>query len=113
MDNFETIFWHDSQIDSVVELPSKDLLVFNVQYPTDWENNKFVPKSIIFTDYFLYEIDEIPFEGKPIILDAKLVSETGTPFQKSGFFKVKIETNAGNRFVTAKSVKLGEQHVGI
>ena len=29
--------WHDSKILSVIELPEKDRLIFNVEYPVDWE----------------------------------------------------------------------------
>jgi hypothetical protein len=44
---------------------------------------------------------------------AEIISEVGSPFQAGGYFKVQIKTTAGDRFVTAKSVKLEEHHVGI
>ena len=113
MEGFDEIFWHDSEIESVIELPSKDTMIFNVQYPIDWEKNIFEPRSIVFEGYFSYEIAEMPFEGNPIILSATVLSEVGSPFQQGGYFKVHIKTNAGDRFITAKIIKLGGQHVGI
>jgi len=113
MEDINEICWHDSQITSVLEIPSKDQLIFNVEYPTDYEQSKYEPKSIIFDDFFLYEVIEIPFYGNPTILNADVIEEVGSPMQTSGFFKVKIETNAGDRFVTAKSVSLDEQLNGI
>jgi len=40
------IHWHDCEIESVVEIPSRDMLAFNVQYPVDWENNVLRPKAL-------------------------------------------------------------------
>lgn len=113
MEEIDEISWHDSQIVSVLEKPSKDQLIFNVEYPIDYEKSKYELKSIIFEEFFLYEIDEIPFDGNPTILDADVVKEVGSPFVKDGYFKVKIKTNAGDRFVTAKRVSLSESNKGI
>ncbi|MGF1686975.1 hypothetical protein L4C36_09805 [Photobacterium japonica] len=113
MQGFNEIFWHDSEIESVVEIPIKDVLIFNVQYPIDWKNNIFEPRSIVFYGCFSYEVVEIPFEGNPTILDGILLSEVGSPFQQDGFFKVHIKTNAGDRFITSEKVELCDQHVGI
>ena len=113
MEGFDQIFWHDSEIESVIELPSKDVIIFNVQYPVDWEKNIFEPRSIIFEEYFSYEVAEMPFVGNPTILDAEILSEVSSQFKNGGFFKVHIETNAGNRFIKAMKVKLACHHMGI
>ena len=113
MEDLNNIHWHDSEIQSIVELPAKDMLVFNVQYPEDWDNDIFVPKAIVFEGYYYLEVNEMPFEGNPTILDADVLSEVSSPFETGGYFKVHIKTNVGDRFVTAKSVKLIHQHVGI
>ena len=63
MEGINDIYWHDCEIESVVEIPSKDVLIYNVQYPEDWENNIFVPKSIIFEEYHSQRVEEIPFVG--------------------------------------------------
>ena len=113
MEEIDNIHWHDCEIESVIEIPSKDMLVFNVQYPENWEKNYFLSKSIVFEEYHSQEVNEMPFVGNPTILGATVLSEEGTPFQKGGYFRVKIETNAGDRFVIAKRVKLLNEQVSI
>ncbi len=107
MENLNEIHWHDSEIDSVIEVPAKDELVYNVQYPEDWSQNVFTAKAITFSGYHSHVVDEMPFEGNPTILAVSVVKEEG------GYTTVKLETNAGNRFVTAKSVQVGSRHVSI
>ncbi|NRA72463.1 MAG: hypothetical protein HRU24_15710 [Gammaproteobacteria bacterium] len=77
------------------------------------EKNIFEARSIVFEGYFSYEVAEMPFEGNPTILSAAVLLEVGSPFQQGVFFKVHIKTNAGDRFITAKKIKLGGHHVGI
>lgn len=107
MDNLNEIHWHDSEIESVIELPQKDELIYNIQYPENWEQNIFAPKSITFSGYHSHQVNEMPFEGNPTILAVKLVSE------KDGFSTIQLETNAGDRFVTAKSFTIGARHDSI
>ena len=97
------IHWHDCEIESVIEMPNKDTLVINVQYPENWENNEFAQKGIIFEGYHSQEVNEMPFEGNPTILDASIESE------ENEFTTINLETNAGYRLVTAKSVTVGNQ----
>jgi len=113
MEEINNIHWHDCEIESVLEIPSKDMLIFNVQYPENWDKNHFVPRGIVFEGYYSQSVDEIPFEGNPTILSASVVSEVGSSFQESGYFKVHIETNAGDRFVTAKSITVLNAHASI
>ena len=113
MTRIDDIHWHDSELVSVVEIPSKDILVFNVQYPVNWEQNIFAPKSIVFGGYYSHEVNEMPFEGNPTILHAEISSEVSTLFEDSGFFEIKIETNAGERVIKAKTVKLLNEHISI
>ena len=47
MEGFGQIFWHDSEIESVIELPSKDVMIINVQYPIDWKKYFRGPKHCI------------------------------------------------------------------
>ena len=103
MEEIANIHWHDCEIESVMEVPSKDMLVLNVRYPEDWEQNVFVPKGIVFEGYHSQEVHEIFFEGSLIILDASVVSEA------DGFTIIRLETNAGYRLVTAKKVAVGGQ----
>ena len=107
MENISEIHWHDSEIESVIEIPSKDQLIYTIQYPENWNENLFLSKSIIFSGYCSHTVEEIPFDGNPTILAASIVKE------EAGYTTVKIETNAGNRFVTAKSCNLEVQSVSI
>ncbi len=113
MKELDDIHWHDCELESVVEIPSSDILAFNVQYPENWEQNVFVSKSIVFEGYYSQEVNEMPFEGNPTILSAELLSKVGSAFQIDGYFKVHIKTNAGDRFVTAKNIKVLCEHVSI
>jgi len=107
MENLNEIHWHDSEIESVLEGPAKDELVYNVQYTEDWNKNSFTPKAITFFGYHSHVVEEMPFEGNPTVLAVSVVNREG------GYITVKLETNAGNRFVTAKSVRLGSRCASI
>ncbi len=107
MKHLSEIHWHDSEIESVIEIPAKDQLIYNVQYPENWDKNIFVPKAITFIGYHSHSIEEMPFEGNPTILAALTVKK------ESGFTTIKLETNAGNRYITAKSFEISAQHVSI
>ena len=101
MENLKEIHWHDSVIESVIEIPLQDKLIYNIQYPENWHKNIFVSKVIIFEGYYSHIVEEMPFEGNPTILDVFVVKEQG------GFTTIKLETNAGNRYITAKRVVIG------
>ena len=75
MDNINDIHWHDSEIESVLEIPSKDELIYNIQYPENWDKNIFVPKAITFTGYCSHKVEEMPFDGNPTILSVVIESE--------------------------------------
>ncbi|WP_075186518.1 hypothetical protein [Teredinibacter haidensis] len=107
MDNINEIHWHDSEIESVIEIPAKDYLIYNIQYPESWDQNIFVPKEVRFSGYHSHFVEEIPFEGNPTILAVSVIKEEG------GYTTIKLETNAGNRYVTAKNIEIGPQSVSI
>lgn len=113
MEGFSEIHWHDSQIESVVDISTDDILALNVQYPVDWDNDDYQPRAIVFEDYFAYEVHEMPFESCPTILDADVLAEVGSPFSATGCFKIHIATNAGSRFITAARIHLRDSYVGI
>ncbi|WP_288128883.1 hypothetical protein [Microbulbifer sp.] len=84
-----------------------DELVYNVRYPEDWSQNIFTAKAITFCGYHSHVVEEMPFEGSPTILAVSVVKREG------GYTTVKLETNSGNRFVTAKSVHIGLRRASI
>lgn len=107
MDNLNEIHWHDSVIESVIEPPEDDELIYNIQYPENWEQNIFAPKAITFSGYHSHQVKEMPFDGNSTILVVKLISE------KDGFSTIPLETNAGDRFVTAKRFIIVTRHASI
>lgn len=100
MEGINEIYWHDSELTSVIEVPAKDQLILNVLYPSDWEAGEFLPIAIVFLGFHAAEIHEGPFAGNPTLLGASVISETG------GTYRVRLETNAGYRVIFAKSVIL-------
>ncbi len=107
MDGLAEVHWHDSEIESVFENPSMDELIYNIQYPENWDENIFVPKSITFFGYHSHSVEEMPFEGNPTILSVVIISEI------DNFVTLKLETTAGNRFITAKGFTISNRHDGI
>ena len=69
--NISEIHFHDTIILKVIELTEKDKLIFEVDYPVDWENNIFEKRFIVFNDFLNYQNMEGPFEGSPAIYDVK------------------------------------------
>jgi hypothetical protein len=96
----EDIHFHDSVLLRVIEDLSTDDLYMEVDYPIDWENSLYEPRTIVFRDVVNYKIDEIPFEGTPFLLGAY---DEGVEL---GRFKVLIETSAGNRRFHFRTVEL-------
>ena len=107
MFHINEIQWHDSEIESVIEIPAKDELIYNIQYPENWDQNIFVPKEIRFNGYRSHAVEEMSFEGNPTILAVSIENEI------DGYTTIKLETNAGNRYITAKTLEIGPQRVSI
>ena len=103
MKHLYEIHWHDSEIESVLEVPSRDELIYNIQYPENWDEDIFSPKSITFIGYCSHSVEEIPFEGNPTILAVSVISE------HDGYTTIKLETNAGHRIITAQGYSLGSR----
>ena len=78
------VHWHDSEIESVIEIPATDELIYNIQYPESWDQNIFVPKEVRFSGYRSHAVEEMPFEGNPTILAASIESES------SGYIVIKF-----------------------
>jgi hypothetical protein len=107
VNEIQDIDWHDCEIESVIEIPGKDVLIYNVLYPEDWENGIYVPKSIFFEGHHSHTVEEIPFFGNPTILEVSVVS------QKDRFTTIKLETNAGTRIITAERLHIEPRIIAI
>jgi len=94
------IHFHDSRLIRVVEDAEAHDLHFEVEYPVDWENNVFEPRTILFLDVLNYRVDEGPFAGPPTLLDAYDNGREGE------YRSVTLQTNAGTRSLLFKEVDL-------
>ncbi|SHI62864.1 hypothetical protein SAMN02745216_00292 [Desulfatibacillum alkenivorans DSM 16219] len=97
----EKICWHDTVIHKALEIPSESKLLFEVDYPEDWDSQRWEIRIIKFEDLKRYEIHEGPFNGSPTILQTDLLT-----MDEYGFYLLRIETNAGHRLVQCKSISI-------
>ena len=100
------IHFHDSRLIRVVELAEPHDLLFEVMYPVDWENNVFDTRVIAFRDVLNYRVDEGPFWGAPTLLDAYDEGVAGD------YRRVTLQTNAGTRSLSFKTVELLDPGTG-
>ncbi|HEX8913616.1 MAG TPA: hypothetical protein VF796_14755, partial [Humisphaera sp.] len=115
------IHFHDSRLVRVVEVAETHDLLFEVEYPVDWENNRYEPRAIAFLDVLKYRVEEIAFAGAPTLLGATdngtvFVSWRGVTFTDateapdgepgSTYRSVILQTSAGTRSLLYKGVDL-------
>jgi len=100
--DLDSIHFHDTGILKVIEDTESDTLTMEVEYPVDWENNRFERRRIVFDDVLNYRVAEGPFQGSPTILNVKVISE-----DKSRT-RIRLETNAGERELSCSAVRLEE-----
>lgn len=100
--DLDAIHFHDTGILRVIEDTQADTLTMEVEYPVDWENNKFEPRKLIFEDVLNYRVSEGPFHGSPTILNAIVITEDGHRT------RIRLETNAGERELSCAAVRLVE-----
>jgi hypothetical protein len=109
--NIDDFSFHDSQILEVKET-SEQTIEFLINFPIDWQNNIFEIKILRFKDVITYHIDEIPFEGKPTILQIinfgkiKKIFEAGRNRLEFLRNRIEIQTNAGNRIIEFSDCEL-------
>lgn len=106
--DFSDYSFHDSEIVKVTECPVEQSLEFKISYPENWEENIFIDKILKFTSVTFYKIEEIPFEGNPTILKIINLGINSRKYGDGEFkrYKIKIETNAGNRFIEFEMCEL-------
>jgi len=104
MKNISRIHWHDSVILRVIEIPKGEKLLFEVDYPVDWEAGKYEIHVIEFSGIYTYQINEGPFSGAITILDLTILESE----DQYGASTLRMETNAGYRTIKCKNVELVE-----
>jgi len=102
MIDISDIHFHDTGILRVVEDTVAHTLIIDVEYPVNWEENKFEKRRLVFTDAYGYQVHEGPFVGSPTILGASVVGED------NGWTRIRLQTNAGFREVHCKAMDLME-----
>jgi len=102
--NISNIHFHDSRLLRALEDAAEDTLTFEVDYPTNWESNTFERRWIVFDDLLDYRVCEEPFQGAPTILDVEI-----TDISPAGRCHLKIDTNAGTRYLSCTEVRLLQQ----
>ncbi|ANE49959.1 hypothetical protein [Flavisolibacter tropicus] len=109
---FDDFSFHDAIVLEVREDTASQTLDFLLHFPVDWENNVFENKVLRFKDAIVYIKKEIPFLGRPTIMEIKqLHSQKHTYMNaygtvQSSKLKVEIMTNAGSRFVEFNEAEL-------
>lgn len=98
--DLDSIQFHDTRILRVIEDTESNTLTMEVEYPVDWENNRFEKRKIIFDDILNYRVVEGTFQESPTILDVKVISEDGCRT------RIRLETNAGERELCCSAVRL-------
>ena len=98
----EDINWHDAILLEVLEDTGKDMLTFVVDYPVDWNAQRWEKRSIRFMDVLNYEVREAAFHGPPTILGASVIG------RENGRKIIRVETNSGYRQLAFMKIGLEE-----
>ena len=102
MIDISEINWHDSVIKKIIEIPTDNRLIFEVNYPIDWDAHKYEIYCIEFKDIYQYQIYEGPFAGQITILDFD-IQEVADEYEAITY---KMDTNAGYRVIKCKNIDL-------
>ena len=109
---FDELSFHDATMLEVKEDTSNQTLDFILDFPVDWKNNVFKNKVLRFKDAIVYIKKEIPFLGRPSILEIKQLDSHKHTYKsangiiESSKYKIEIVTNAGSRFVEFNEAEL-------
>ena len=98
--NLSAIHFHDCRLKRVTEITASDDYLFEVEYPIDWEQNQFAPRTIVFRNVLEYSVHEGAFQGPPTLLDVLVGEQVGR------HYRLRIETNAGYRTLLCSNVEL-------
>ncbi len=109
--NIDDFSFHDSKILEVKET-SEQIIDFLIDFPTDWQNNIFEKRILRFKDVINYYIDEMPFVGRPTILQIinfgqikKIFGADRNQFETVRN-KIEMQTTAGNRTIEYSECEL-------
>lgn len=103
--NIDDYSFHDSAILTVTETTDGQTVDYLLDFPIDWENNKFEKRTLRFKNVISHTITDIPFGGQPCIMEiinhgqVDKIFGTGRNQIKTVRQKIEIITNAGKRTI--------------
>lgn len=109
--NINDFDFHDAEILEVRETEEQTIDFF-IDFCTDSPNNVFEKRILRFNGVIIYQIDEIPFGGRPTILEIVNFGQftrifgTGRNQIKAVINKIEMQTNAGNRIIEYSTCEL-------
>lgn len=109
--NINDFDFHDAAILEVRETEEQTIDFF-IDFCTDTQNNVFEKRILRFKDVINYHIDEIPFGGRPAILEIadfgqiSKIFGTGRNQIEVVRNKIEMQTTAGNRIIEYSECEL-------
>ena len=109
--NINDFDFHDAEILEVRETKEQKIDFF-IDFCTNWQNNVFEKRILRFKGVINYHIDEIPFGGRPTILEIVDLGQftkifgTGRSQIEAVRNKIEMQTNAGNRTIEYSEFEL-------
>jgi hypothetical protein len=97
------IYVHDGKLLRVIEDALHETLTMEVLLPVNPQSDELVPRRLIFSDVYGYQIFEGRCVGCPIILDLSVVEKLGG-LGKSG--RVRLDTTHGYREFCCTAVRV-------
>ena len=99
------IYVHDGTLLRVIEDTQKETVTMEVLLPADPMSDDLVPRLLVFSDVYGYQIFEGRQDGCPTILDLSVVEKLGNLGKWS---RVRLDTNHGYRELCCTSVRVCE-----
>ena len=99
------IYVHDGKLLRVIEDAVRETLTMEVLLPADPKSDELIPRRLVFSDVYGYQIFEGRCVGCPIILDLSVVEKLGNLGKWS---RVRLDTTHGYRELCCTSVKVCE-----
>jgi len=97
------IYVHDGKLLRVIEDAVRETLTMDVMLPATEMGNELVPRLLVFSDVWGYQIFEGRVSGCPTILDLSVVERLGNLGKWS---RVRLDTTHGYRELCCTSVKV-------
>jgi hypothetical protein len=98
-----SIYVHDGTLIRVVEEPEWARLTMEVELPVLPQEERLVPRLLVFEDVYGYQVAEGCINGCPTLLDLSVVGQEGR------WTRVRLNTTVGHREILCVSVRVCER----